>query len=181
VVSTKACGDIVIGAIIQIVKRPESISFLECQIGRLQRCKLVEKIVLAIRKNPELKPLKVLARKSHIEYHSGLEKDPLDCCFKVAKKFKLDAILHFDYKELQEPLIIDALIAQFNDAKADYANIISSETKEGVCAEVFTFKALKCAWKESITAQQSEQVTPYIKESAKFKRLFITDITKMIE
>jgi len=71
---------------------------------------------------------------------------------------------------VHDALIIDELIEAFENSKVDYmANCIEPIYPDGLDVEVFSFAALKKAYKEAIKLSEKEHVTPYIRESGLFK------------
>jgi len=71
---------------------------------------------------------------------------------------------------LQDSNIIDESIKEFLDNDSDYlANCINPIYPDGFDVEVFSYQALKTAYKEATKLSQKEHVTPYIRDSGKFK------------
>ena len=77
---------------------------------------------------------------------------------------------------LVDGALIDEVLAKFLEREVDYVSNISPATyPDGLDIEVFSLEALKRAWEEVTKYFDQEHVTPYIRESAKFKKLNIAN------
>ena len=66
--------------------------------------------------------------------------------------------------------VVDSVIEAFLKENVDYASNVSPPTfPDGLDTEVFSFAALKSAWKEAQKPFEREHVTPYLRESGRFK------------
>ena len=71
----------------------------------------------------------------------------------------------------------------FFEKKVDYASNVAPPTyPDGFDTEVFSFNALETAWKNASKKNDREHVTPFIRESGKFKTANLenkTDLSKV--
>ena len=145
---------------------------LQFLIERLQKCKLVEKIIVATSTNPENKKIIDLCSSMNIPVFAGSEDDVLDRFYRAAKKFNLDAIVRITSDcPLMDPLIVDMVVEKFLKSGADYLNNIDPPTfPDGMDVEVFSFAALERAWTKAIAPHHREHVTAFIRETQDFTK-----------
>ncbi len=148
-------------------------------LARLANAKRVDQIVLATSVAPSNKPLVEYLRGLGYMVYEGNENDVLDRYYQAAKEVRPDAVVRVTGDcPLIDPLLVDTLIAKFQESGVDYASNISPPTyPDGLDAEVFTFRALESAWKQATAARDREHVTPFIRESEQFTHLNCTNDT----
>lgn len=133
-------------------------------INRVKQSKYVEQVGLATSERPQNKPLMKEAVKAGAKAFAGDEDDVLDRFYKAAKKFGAkdsDILIRINGDcPLIDPEIIDNNIKTFIDRKADYVNSGLSFPDGVGDSEVFSFKSLEKAWKNT-TGSDREHVTPY--------------------
>jgi glutamate-1-semialdehyde 2,1-aminomutase len=67
-------------------------------------------------------------------------------------------------------MLVDAVIEKFQASGADYAsNVNPPNYPDGLDIEVFSFRALEVAWREATRPPEREHVTPYIRDSGRFR------------
>lgn len=140
-------------------------------IERTKKSKLIEKIILAITTKKEDDSIVKLAEEKKIEYFRGSKNDVLDRYYQTAKKFKIDIVARITADcPLICPEIIDKVISEYLKGNYDYVtNTLVYTYPEGCDIEVFSFEALKKSWKECKDFIEKEHVTPYIRNSGRFK------------
>lgn len=140
-------------------------------LERLKSSKTIEEIVVATTTNPKDKAIVDFSRRYGVEVFQGDENDVLDRMYRAAKKINADAIVRVTPDcPLICPEIIDKVVSEFLKGGYDYVtNTLLYSYPDGCDVEVFTFKALEKAWKEASDPAQREHVTPYIRNSVKFK------------
>lgn len=102
--------------------------------------------------------------------YRGPRDDVLDRYFGAAQASKADIVVRITGDSpLIDPAIIDECIAAFRESKADYlSNVNPTRTfPRGLDVEVFSFRALENANRESAMPYEKEHVTPYIWENKK--------------
>ena len=144
-----------------------------CEIikKRLSKSNLASKVVFAIpgnKKNKKLADhLKVI--KANIFY--GNENNVLKRYYLTAKKYKAKNIIRVTGDcPLIDGKLIDEMINKFKKGNFDYVNNAKPPNfSDGFDIEVFSFKSLKIAYKNSKTKEEKEHVTPYMKNNPNFK------------
>jgi len=133
-------------------------------ITRVKQAKLIDKVVLATTTSPKDKVLMEKSKEFGISGFAGDEADVLDRFYQAAKKYKADVVVRITGDcPFIDPDVIDEVIKLFKSSKVDYASNIRPPTyPDGLDVEVFSFAALKKAWKEATMSSEREHVTPYI-------------------
>jgi len=149
-------------------------------IKRLELVKTPNKIIIATSTSNENKPIIDFAKSLNIYNFAGSEEDVLDRYYQTAKKFNGDVLVRITSDcPLIDPAIIDHALEIFLSGDYDYVSN-GEERKEtypdGFDIEIFSFEALKIAWKEAKWQSEREHVTPYIRKNNKFtKKYFEND------
>lgn len=109
-----------------------------------------------------------------VRIYRGSEEDVLDRMYRAANKFNIDPIIRItaDCPLLNSEMISNVYQQYIESGKQhDYfSNCHPTRTvPKGYDVEIFTFKALKRAWKETKSKYNREHVTPYFYTSDKFK------------
>jgi len=153
-----------------MLKLDKNNSVLHYVIKQLQSCNLVEKIVVATTILDEDDVINDNAKNMNVIIFRGNENDVLDRYFKCAKKFSFSTIVRITADNpLIDPTIVDDLIKKFNSNSYDYLTNSHVRTfPYGTEVEIFTFNALKKAWKNSIKFSEREHVTPYFYNNPQF-------------
>ena len=140
-------------------------------LERIKKSKLIDKIVIATTFNPKDKAIVDFANNYNVEVFQGDENDVLDRFYNVARKIKTDTIVRITPDcPLICPEIIDKVISEYLKGGYDYVtNSLLYTYPDGCDVEVFSFEALEKAWKESKDPIEREHVTPYIRNSGRFK------------
>lgn len=134
-------------------------------IDRISESKLVNSnIILATTTNPADHVLVDFANENHLDCFIGSEEDVLDRFYQAAKQAGADIIVRITADDpFKDPEIMDKIIQIMIDDNFDYvSNTIKPTYPEGLDIEVFSFKSLERAWKESKKTSEREHVTPYI-------------------
>lgn len=141
-------------------------------VNRLRFSKKIDDIILAIPNSKENDKLEKFAKENKIKYFRGSEEDVLSRYYQAAKRFKCDLIIRITGDcPLIDPKIIDMVISKHLNSNVDYstntfigANNLKITFPRGFDAEIFYFKNLEKAYKETKEDYGREHVTPYIKE-----------------
>ncbi|MEX6780042.1 aminotransferase class III-fold pyridoxal phosphate-dependent enzyme [Limnospira fusiformis] len=159
------------------VMRPISgVPMIGLLLQRLAQAKRVDKIILATSvKNINQSLVSYVANLGY-EVYQGSEDDVLDRYYQVASIYQPEIVVRITGDcPLIDSEVVDNAISMFESSNIDYLSNVSPPTyPDGLDVEVFSFTALAQAWQEARQAQEREHVTPYIRESAKFKLLNIT-------
>lgn len=135
-------------------------------IERLEKAKKIDTIIVATTDKKSDKKVIDVAKKAGVKTFAGSENDVLDRYYKAAKKFGSKVIVRITSDDpFKDPKIIDKLVGVFlkSKGKFDYiSNTIIPTYPEGLDIEIFSFKALEKAWRESKKLFEREHITPYI-------------------
>lgn len=118
--------------------------------SRLKHSKYIDEIVVSTSENKENDIIESYCINNKIFIYRGSEDDLLDRLYNTAKKFegKILARITGDCP-LVDPEIVDKAISLFSEGNYDYFNnCIQPTFPHGLDVEVFSFEALKRAWKE---------------------------------
>jgi len=134
-------------------------------ITRLKESRLINRIVIATTDKATDKPISKLAQELGIDSFGGNEDDVLDRYYQTAKKYNAEVVVRITADcPLIDPELVDKVVAHYLENKdtLDYVHSGTSYPDGVVETEVFSFAALKKAWKEARLASEREHVTPYI-------------------
>jgi len=146
-------------------------------INQLKYSKLIDRIIIATTKLPEDNIIIKIANEMDVQTFRGSTTDVLDRYYQCAKKFSLINIVRITSDNpLIDPTLVDQVIEKFIEGSYDYVTNCNPRTfPQGTEAEIFSFKALEQAWKNSNKSSEREHVTPYFyKNPDKFKIFKIT-------
>lgn len=140
-------------------------------INQLKHCKRIDKIVIATTNLKQDKVIEDFVKNLGMVCFRGSDKDVLDRYYNCAKKFGFDVIVRITSDcPLIDPEIVDKIIESFDSSNDDYiSNTLKNTFPKGLDVEVFTFQALKRAWKESKLPSEREHVTHFIRNDSSFK------------
>ena len=144
---------------------------IELLLTRLSKSKELDQIVVATSVDKRNQPLVDHVRSLGYQCEQGSENDVLDRFVHAAKAHEADVVVRITGDcPLVDPALVDECIRHFLAADVDYFSNINPPTyPDGLDIEVFSFKALEQALKETDKSFNHEHVTPYLRESGKFK------------
>jgi spore coat polysaccharide biosynthesis protein SpsF len=136
------------------------------QIERIQRAKLIDKLIIATSKDPSDDPLVAACKKLNLSYFRGNLDDVLDRFYQVAKLLSAEHIIRITGDcPLIDPHVIDEVIQFYLNGRFDYvSNALEPTYPDGLDVEVFSFKAIEQAWKGAVLPSQREHVTLFINQ-----------------
>lgn len=117
-----------------------------------------------------------IAKKEKVSYLRGSVRNVLERYYLAAKENKLDRVVRITSDcPCIDPKVIDYVIVCHEKAKADYtSNVIQRTFADGLDVEVFSFDALKSAYREAVNTDEREHVTAYIyRNPKKFKISYV--------
>lgn len=134
------------------------------QIERINRSRLINKLLVATSDDPSDSPLAELCERLHVECHRGSLDDVLDRFYQAAVTHDPDTIVRLTGDcPLADPQVIDNVIRAFLNSEADYlSNCLEPSFPDGLDVELFSFEALRSAWENGTLKSEREHVTPYI-------------------
>lgn len=155
----------------KVMKLIGGIPMIELLLARVAQSKSINQIIVAT--SFDSKNITLLEHVEKLGYfcERGSEDDVLDRYFNAAKKHNADLVVRItgDCPLVDHDLIDDA-IAQFKREGVDYISNASEPTfPDGLDIEVFSYEALKKAHEDAREIFDREHVTPYLRNSGKFK------------
>ena len=146
---------------------------IELLLGRLRRATQIDEIVLATSDDPRNIPLANHVRGLGYAVYQGSEHDVLDRYYHAAREARAEVVVRITGDcPLIDPDLVDSVVGAFKAAGVDYAgNTVPATYPDGLDTEVFTFAALQTAWQDAAEPREREHVTPYIRESQRFRTL----------
>lgn len=154
------------------VMRPiAGVPMIELLLRRLARSRRIDKIVLATSIDPRNDRLAAHVRGMGHEVYRGSEADVLDRYLQAVSPQRPEAVVRITGDcPLVDPALVDEVIAAFEASGADYASNVAPPTfPDGLDVEVFSFRALQRAAQEARQPHEREHVTPYLRESGRFR------------
>ena len=155
----------------KVMKPIGGIPMIELLLSRLSQAKEVDQVVVATSVDDRNQPLVEHVRKLGYACEQGSENDVLDRYVQAGRAHQADIVVRITGDcPLVDPLLVDEAIRRFKAAGVDYFSNISPPTyPDGLDIEVCTFKSLEQASQETSTLFDREHVTPYLRESGRFK------------
>ena len=148
----------------------EDKTILEHVVNRVRSSKHIDDVVVATTVSKDDLRIVELCANLGVSVYCGSENDVLDRYYQAAKLFKADNIVRItsDCPVIDPKTIDDAISLHLKD-NVDYTSNTLKETyPDGQDVEVFTFTALRTAWKSAKLASEREHVTPYIRNNPDF-------------
>ena len=155
----------------KVMKPIGGVPMIEILLSRLSRATEVNQIVVATSVDERNQPLVEHVRKLGYACEQGNENDLLDRYVQAARAHQADVVVRITGDcPLVDPELVDEVIRGFKTSNADYFSNISPPTyPDGLDIEVFFLKSLEQANQETNKAYDHEHVTPYLRESGRFK------------
>jgi len=155
----------------KVMKPIDGVPMIELLLGRLARAKEVDQIIVATSIDERNLPLVAHVQSLGYCCQQGSENDVLDRYVQTARAHQADVVVRITGDcPIVDPELVDEVIRGFKTANVDYFSNISPPTyPDGLDIEVFTFKALEKASLETTGPFDREHVTPYLRNSGKYK------------
>jgi len=143
-------------------------------LNRISKSKLIDRLVLLTSQNSSDDKLANIVKGEKYEVFRGSENNVLERFYKASKKFNLnnnDIIIRLTGDcPVHSSEIVDELINEYINSDNDYmSNCLPPSYPDGMDAEIFTFKVLEDTYNNAKTSHEMEHVTPYMKNSNRFK------------
>ncbi len=149
----------------KVLKPILGMAMLAHQIERVLRSCLIDKLVVATSNDQSDDPVEQLCREMNVDCFRGSLDNVLDRYYQCAVNYNPETIVRLTGDcPLADPVVIDGAIQYFLDNSLDYVTNGGAKPTfpDGLDVEVFTFEALKSAWKNAILPSEKEHVTQYI-------------------
>ena len=146
-------------------------SMLEFLIRRIKKCDLINNFILATTINDEDNQLENIGNKLNLKVIRGSEKDVLSRFYDASKESEASTFMRItaDCPFLDHKLMNELIYAYF-DQKVDYlSNCYPPNLPDGLDLEIFSKEALILAHENCHDLNMREHVTPWIRNSKKFK------------
>jgi len=155
----------------KVMKPVCGIPLIELLLSRLSKSKEINQIIVATSVDPRNQPLVDHVRKLGLSCEQGSENDVLDRYVQAAKKHEAGVVVRITGDcPLVDAELVDECLRQFKGSDVDYLSNANPPTyPDGLDIEVFTFNALEQAAREANNPFDREHVTPYLRESGRFK------------
>lgn len=146
-------------------------TLLEYHLERALKSKKVNNWIVATTNENGVEQITEIADKLGVQSFKGSLNDVIDRFYNAVKEDVPDYVVRITSDcPLIDPIIIDNIVDLCINLEMDYiSNTLISSFPDGLDVEVFTFKALEKAWKESFVLSDREHVTPYIWKNSSFK------------
>jgi glutamate-1-semialdehyde aminotransferase/spore coat polysaccharide biosynthesis protein SpsF (cytidylyltransferase family) len=139
-------------------------------VRRVRWARLVDKVIVATTDRASDNSIAEFCERESISFFRGSEEDVLDRFYRAAESEHADVVVRVTADcPLIDPVVIDKVIARFQQADCDYvSNTLRYTYPDGLDTEVFAFAALERAWREARKHSEREHVTPYLR-AGKFR------------
>ena len=156
----------------KVMKPIGGFPMIEVLLARLACAEQVSEIMVATSVDPRNQLLADHVDALGYKCYRGSENDVLDRYLQAAKSVSADVLVRITGDcPLVDPTLVDVAIRQFEASKVDYfSNTAPPTFPDGLDIEVFTLAALEKAAQETSKAYDHEHVTPYLRESGRFKQ-----------
>ena len=150
-------------------------SLIEIQLYRLSKSKRIEKIIVATTTNEEDNILCSAVEKLGYEVFRGNEEDVLDRYYNAAQIYNPSIIVRSTGDcPLIDHEIVDEAIDKFKTEKVDYLNNVTPpKYPDGLDIEIFSFELLKEAWEKTVSKNDKEHVSSYMRKNDSIKKSFL--------
>jgi spore coat polysaccharide biosynthesis protein SpsF len=137
---------------------------LACQIERIQRASLIDKLIVATSNLPADNPIANLCLDINIECFRGSLDDVLDRFYSSVHAYIPDQVIRLTGDcPLCDPILIDQVVQFHINGRYDYScNTINPTYPDGLDVEVLRYECLELAHREAILPSHREHVTQFI-------------------
>jgi glutamate-1-semialdehyde 2,1-aminomutase len=144
---------------------------IELLVKRLKGSKTIDEIVVAIADEPGYEELAGVLSASGIRYILGSKEDVLNRVLTASRVLEADIVVRITGDcPFIDPVIVDRVVNLRQTQGLDYASNVDPPTfPDGMDVEVFTMTTLEAAASLATSTYDLEHVTPFMKESGKFK------------
>jgi spore coat polysaccharide biosynthesis protein SpsF len=136
-------------------------------VGRLQRAKIPDEIIVATTVQPRDDAIVEESRRCGAKVFRGSEEDVLDRYYQAATRFELDIIGRVTSDEpLMDPRLVDEMLAVFLERPdSDYcSNSLERTYPRGLECSFIKYDVLQTAWQEAAQEYERVHVVPFIRE-----------------
>ncbi|MBV1820136.1 cytidylyltransferase domain-containing protein [Clostridium cochlearium] len=160
----------------KVLKKICGKTVLEHDIDRLRRIKNIDEIIIATTTLERDNAITKECEKLGVKCFRGSEEDVLSRYYCAAKENNADVVVRVTSDcPLIDPEVSENIIQFYLDNKDKYdyvSNTIERTYPRGLDTEVFSFRVLEKAFKESKLQRDREHVTPYIWDNSNIFKLY---------
>ena len=129
------------------------------------------RVLVATSMSPSDDAIEEFCQQEGVDCFRGSESDVLDRYYQAAATRSAKAVVRITADcPLLDPSVMDRVIDEFRAGEWDYvSNTLRYTYPDGLDIEVFSFDALKLAWKDAELASEREHVTPWIRNNVRFR------------
>jgi glutamate-1-semialdehyde 2,1-aminomutase len=155
----------------KVMKLIDGVPMIELLLSRLSKAKELDQIIVATSVDERNHSLITHVQKLGFACEQGSENDVLKRFVQAANNHQADVVVRITADcPLVDSGLVDEVIRGFKSSGADYYSNTSPPTyPDGLDIEVFSCNILEQADRETSKAFDREHVTPYLRESGKFK------------
>lgn len=154
------------------VMRPiAGVPMIEVLLKRLAQSQRIDQICLATADDARNQPLVAHVQQLGYPVYQGSENDVLDRFYRAAEQMQADVVIRITGDcPLIDAALVDQVIDRFLQGDVDYvSNAVPPTYPDGLDTEVFSMAALRQAWQHATSTFDHEHVTPYLRDSGKFR------------
>tara|TARA_B100000780_G_scaffold250225_1_gene196281 strand:+ start:517 stop:1356 length:840 start_codon:yes stop_codon:yes gene_type:complete len=154
----------------KVLKTIKGLSVIEILLKRLAKSKKINEIIVAIPDDKNNKPLAIHIESLGFKCFQGSEDNVLERFVMAGRTLETEIAIRITGDcPLIDASLIDDTVNFFINSNKDYvSNCIPSTFPDGLDVEVFKFKYLEQALKNTQKIFDKEHVTPYLRDSGKF-------------
>jgi spore coat polysaccharide biosynthesis protein SpsF len=132
------------------------------QLEQLKGVSQIEQIIVATTTSRKDDPIVELCKRESVAYFRGSEDDVLKRFYQTALHYKVDTIVRLTADcPLIDPAAVKMAIESFVNGQYDYV-YLGPTFAEGICCDIFSFRALEIAYTRAELESEREHVTPFI-------------------
>ncbi|NNE55291.1 MAG: glycosyltransferase family protein [Flavobacteriales bacterium] len=155
----------------KVLKDIQGKTLLQNLVDRIRPAQKLDAIIIATTTNAEDDPIEEYCKKHEIQCFRGSDWDVLDRFYQAALSLegapKTIVRICCD-NPLHSHKVVDFVVGEFEQSGKTYFSNSNQEPdylEDGFDVEVFTFDALKSAWKDAKLLSEREHVCPFIKRN----------------
>ena len=155
----------------KVMKTVAGLPMIELLLARLKAAEEIDQIVVATSVDKRNQPLVEHVESLGYRCERGSEQDVMQRYLQAARASDANVIVRITGDcPLVDPRLVDQVVREFRAADVDYfSNVAPPSYPDGLDIEVFTLAALEQAAAETSDSFDHEHVTPYLRESKRFK------------
>jgi len=156
----------------KVLKPLGTSTVLDLHLRRIKKTRLINAFAVATTQEPESNEISLIAKDNGFDVFKGSLHDVLDRYYQAARIQNPDFVVRVTSDcPLIDPNYLDELVEKFLAGEYDYgSNCLRPTLPDGMDAEIFSFSALEEAWLLAKKNSEREHVTPFIRESSKFRK-----------